>query len=216
MFTELIVDDFDHRWDLMGSSLVVLTMMTKNIDYSPRGWRWYGEVVIAWDHLLIYFLVCCIIFIKHLADIAMTSTVLISQSWYVRMTYRTFSQSHISIKIKTHGSVSCGPRSRRATPWVYWQEERKRNFRTSVALCCLDETRQILLCTFPPTSVLHIPNLREIASGIPEICDFKNWLSFFVFFSSYFSSSFRTLTKTAIKRERVIRLPWNLAHRRGV
>ena len=34
----------------------------------------------------------------------------------------------------------------------------------------------------PPTSVLHIPNLNEIASRVPEICDFKNWLSFFVFF----------------------------------
>ena len=36
--------------------------------------------------------------------------------------------------------------------------------------------------TFPPTSVLHIPNLSGIASSVPEICDFKNWLSFFVFF----------------------------------
>ena len=54
---------------------------------------------------------------------------------------------------------------------------------------------------------LHLQHsiFREIASGVPEICDFKNWLSFFVFFSYYFSSSFRTLTKTAIKRERHIR-----------
>ena len=39
-----------------------------------------------------------------------------------------------------------------------------------------------LLWTFPPTAALHIPNLSEIASRVPEICDFKNWLSFFVFF----------------------------------
>ena len=52
-------------------------------------------------------------------------------------------------------------------------------FAPSVALCCLDETRRFSL---PPTSALHIPNLSEIASSVPEICDLKNWLSFFVFF----------------------------------
>ena len=62
----------------------------------------------------------------------------------------------------------------------------------------LDETRQFLLWTLPPTSALHIPNLSEIASSVPEICDFKNSLSFFVFFPSYFTSSFRTLIKTAV------------------
>ena len=101
-------------------------------------------------------------------------------------------------------------------PWVYWQEERKRNFCTSVALCCLDETRQFLLWTLPPTSALHIPILSKIASSVPEICDFKNWLSFFVFFPSYLSFFFRTLVKTAIKHNCHIRLPWNLAHRRGI
>ena len=42
----------------------------------------------------------------------------------------------ISLKfawIKTHSSVSCGPRSRRATPRVYLQEERKRHFHTFVS-----------------------------------------------------------------------------------
>ena len=34
----------------------------------------------------------------------------------------------------------------------------------------------------PTTAALHIPNLSEIASRVPEIFDFKNWLSFFVFF----------------------------------
>ena len=55
-------------------------------------------------------------------------------------------------------------------------------FRTSVALCFLDETIRFLLWTCPPTAALHIPNLSEIASRVPEICDFKNWLSFFGFF----------------------------------
>ena len=89
----------------------------------------------------------------------------------------TLQQFHI----KTHGSVSCGPRSRRVTPVSILTGRKKCNFRTSVALCCLDETRRFLLWTFPLTSVLHIQNLSEIASSVPEICDFKNWLSFLVF-----------------------------------
>ena len=35
--------------------------------------------------------------------------------------------------IKTHSSVSCGPRSRRATPGVYLQEESKCDFHTFIA-----------------------------------------------------------------------------------
>ena len=88
--------------------------------------------------------------------------------------------------IKTHGSVSCGPRSRRVTPVSILTGRTKRNFRTSVALYCLDERRRFLLWTCPPTSVLNISNLSKIASGVPEICDFKNWLSFFVFFLHIF------------------------------
>ena len=68
-----------------------------------------------------------------------------------------------------------------------------------MALCCLDETRQILLCRFPPPSALHIPNLREIASGIPEICDFKKWLSFFVFFFFLFFFLFSHTYKNCYK-----------------
>ena len=33
---------------------------------------------------------------------------------------------------KTHGSVSCGPRSCRTTPWAYWQEDKECNFYTYV------------------------------------------------------------------------------------
>ena len=87
--------------------------------------------------------------------------------------------------IKTHGSVSCNPRSWCATPMSILTG-RKRNFHTSVALCYLDETRRFLLWTHPPTSVLHIPNLSEIASSVPEICDFKSWLSCFIFFFLFF------------------------------
>ena len=62
-----------------------------------------------------------------------------------------------------------------------------------------DETRRFLLWTLPPTSVLHIPNLSEIASSVPEICDFKNWLGFFVFsflFFFLFSQTYKTRYKT--------------------
>ena len=47
------------------------------------------------------------------------------------------------------------------------------------------QNETILLWTCPPPSVVHKPNLNKIASSISKICDFKNWLSFFVF-SSYF------------------------------
>ena len=61
------------------------------------------------------------------------------------------------------------------------------------------ETRRFLLWTHPPPSVLHIPNLSKVASSVPEICDFKIGFVSSCFFSSYFSFSFSTLTKTAIK-----------------
>ena len=95
--------------------------------------------------------------------------------------------------------MSCGPRSRRATP-VSILTGRKHNFRTSVALCFLNETRRFLLWICPPTSVLHIPNLSEIASRVPEICDFKNWFSFLVFFFLLFffllSHTYKNCNKT--------------------
>ena len=34
--------------------------------------------------------------------------------------------------IKTHDSVSCSPRSCHITPWVYWQENKGRNFHSYV------------------------------------------------------------------------------------
>ena len=75
----------------------------------------------------------------------------------------------------------------------------KCDFRTSIALCCLDETRRFLLWILPPTSVLHIPNLNAIASSVPEIFDFNNWLSFFVFFFLFFfliSHTYKNCYKT--------------------
>ena len=76
----------------------------------------------------------------------------------------------------------CGPRSWCATPVSILTGRMKTQFSHLHSLCCLDETRQFLLWTRLPTSVLHIPNLSEIALSVPKICDFKNWLSFLVFF----------------------------------
>ena len=89
---------------------------------------------------------------------------------------------NLNLAIKTHGSVSCGPRSRRITPVSILTGRKKTQIHTSVALCFLDETRQFLLWTCHPTSALHIPNLSKIASHVPEIFHFKNWLSYFIFF----------------------------------
>ena len=40
--------------------------------------------------------------------------------------------------------------------------------------------------THPPTLVVHIPHSSKITSSIHKICNFKNWLSFFIFFLSFF------------------------------
>ena len=95
--------------------------------------------------------------------------------------------------------MSCGQRSQHATPVSILTGRKKTQFHTSVALCFLDETRRLLLWTLPPTSLLHIPNLSEIASSVPEICDFKNWLSFFVFFFFLFFFLFSHTYKNRYK-----------------
>ena len=88
--------------------------------------------------------------------------------------------------IKTHDSVSCGPRSRRATPWVYWQEERKRHFHTFVSWWSLIWLEPNLLHSCPPAKGVYIPNLKEIAPAISEIRAAKVSFFFFVFFFFFF------------------------------
>ena len=77
--------------------------------------------------------------------------------------------------------------------------------------CCLDETRRCLLWTLPPTSVLHIPNLSETASGVPEMCDFKNWFSFFIFYFFLFFFLFSHTYKNCYK----MRTPYPIALKFG-
>ena len=120
----------------------------------------------------------------------------------------------VYIYIKTHSSVSCGQRSQRATPWVYLQEERKCHFHTFVSRWSLIRLEPNLLQSCPPARGVYIPNLKEIALAVSEIRAAKVSIFFFVFFS--FSSCFCTLAKIAIKRKRVLRSSWHLAHRKGV
>ena len=121
------------------------------------------------------------------------------------------------------------PRSQRATPVSALTGKTKTQFSY---LCCLDKTRRFLLWIRPPASVLHIPNLSEIAS---EICDFKNWLSFcffffFVFFflfSHTYKNCYKTRTpypnalkfgtqKEGIKAHLCINFSWNTINRQRV
>ena len=74
-----------------------------------------------------------------------------------------------SSHIKTHGSVSCGPRSRRTTPVSILTGRTKTSFSH---LCISVITYPIgtkLLHSCPPARGVYIPNLKEIAPAISEI-----------------------------------------------
>ena len=106
--------------------------------------------------------------------------------------------------IKTHGSVSCGPRSRRATPVSILTGRTK----TSFSHLCI--------------SVITYPIGTKLATQLPAIqgslhSKFEGNCSshfrdtscqtFVVFFFVFFSSSFRTLAKIAITSKRILRSP---------
>ena len=101
----------------------------------------------------------------------------------------------IIVQVSRHTVVCRAPKKPARNPVSILTGRKKRNFRTSVALCCLDETTRILLWILTPPLALHISNLSEITSSIPEICNFKNWLSFFVFFLLIFLPLFAHLQK---------------------
>ena len=65
--------------------------------------------------------------------------------------------------------VLCGLRSQRATPWVYWQEERKRHFHTFVPRYSLIQLEPNLLQSCPPARGVYIPTLKEITPTISEM-----------------------------------------------
>ena len=137
--------------------------------------------------------------------------------------------------IKTHGIVSCGPRSWRVTPVSILTGRKKTQFSHLRSSVLPDETKRFLLWTCPPIAALHIPNLSEIASRVPEICDFKNWLSFFVLFfllfffflSHTYKNCYKTQTphpvalkvgtqKGDIKAHRGTNFGWNMINRQRI
>jgi len=71
---------------------------------------------------------------------------------------------YIYIYIKTYGSVLCGPRSRHATPWVYWQEERnwQCHFHTYVAPSPLIQIQTNLLQRCPPGTEADLHTKFEV------------------------------------------------------
>ena len=105
--------------------------------------------------------------------------------------------------IKTHGSVSCGPRSRRVTPVSILTGRKKTPFSHLRSSGCTSLMKQDDFCCGHALQLQH---------STFQICAFPRYATSQIgsvssFFSSYFSFSCRTLTKTAIKLERHIRLP---------
>ena len=125
--------------------------------------------------------------------------------------------AYTSDNINTHGSVSCGPRSRRVTPVSILIGRKKTQFshlRSSVlpwwnkTIFAVDMPTN---CSTPHSKFERNRLTRSRDMRLQKLAQFLRFI-----FSSYFSFSCRTLTKTAIKLERHIRSPWNLAHRRGI
>ena len=117
--------------------------------------------------------------------------------------------------IKTHGSVSCGPRSRRATPVSILTGRTK----TSFSHLCISVITYLIGTTFATQLPASQGSLHSKFEGNRSSHFRDTSCQTFVFFLRFFfssSSSFRILAKIAITSKRVLRSPWNLAHRKGV
>ena len=119
----------------------------------------------------------------------------------------TIESTNIAIYIiKTHGSVSCGPRSRRTTPVSILTGITK----TSFSHICISVITYLIgtkIGTQLPASQgsLHSKFEGNRSSHFRDTSCQSFVFFFFVFFSS--SSSFRTLAKFAITSKRVLRSP---------
>ena len=113
----------------------------------------------------------------------------------------------IYIIIKTHGSVSCGPRSRRATPVSILTGRPKTSFSHLYILVITYLIGTKFATQFPASQgSLHSKFEGKRSSHFQDTsCQ-----------SFDFFSSFRTLAKIAITSKRVLRSPRNLALRKGV
>ena len=124
---------------------------------------------------------------------------------------RRFQQTSFGItKIKTHGSVSCGPRSRRATPVSILTGRTK----TSFSHLCISVITYLIGTKFATQLPASQESLHSKFEGNRSSHFRDTSCQSFVFFSSFFfssysssSSSFRTLAKIAITSKRVIRSP---------
>ena len=111
------------------------------------------------------------------------------------------------LNIKTHGSVSCGPRSRQATPVSILTGRTK----TSFSHLCISVITYPIGTKFATQLPASQGSLHSKFEG-NRSSHFRDTSSqSFVFFSSFFfpssSLSFRTLAKIAITSKRVLRSP---------
>ena len=116
---------------------------------------------------------------------------------------------HINLFIKTHGNVSCGPRSWCAIPQVYWYEERRHDFHIYVALWSLIGYR----------GAHHVsnPTYHNERNCYFQDKNYQN-LNFFLHFFPIFSIVpllFTHFAKLAIKHKHIVLLSWNLEHIKG-
>ena len=119
-----------------------------------------------------------------------------------RRTMRTSSMWIIGIK--THGSVSCGPRSRRATPVSILTGRTK----TSFSHLCISVITYLIGTKFATQLPASQGSLHSKFEGNRSSHFRDTSCQSFVFFLRFFSSSsFRTLAKIAITSKRVLRSP---------
>ena len=113
-------------------------------------------------------------------------------------------------EIKTHGSVSCGPRSWRATPVSILTGRTK----TSFSRICISVITYLIGTKFATQLPASQGSLHSKFEGNRSSHFRDTSCQSFVFFSSFFfssssssSSSFRTLAKIAITSKLVLRSP---------
>ena len=110
----------------------------------------------------------------------------------------------IRTSIKTHGSVSCGPRSRRATPVSILTGRTK----TSFSHLCISVITYLIGTKFATQLPASQGSLHSKFEGNRSSHFRDTSCQSFVFFSSFFSSSsFPPHAKIAITRKRVLRTP---------
>ena len=111
----------------------------------------------------------------------------------------------IIIIIKTHGSVSCGPRSRRATPVSILTGKTK----TSFSHLCISVITYPIGTKFATQLPASQRSLHSKFEGNRSSHFQDTSCQSLVFFPHFFSSflSFRTLAKIAITSKRVLRSP---------